>query len=303
MKKIVTSLTFLGMLIFSGCSSDTTNNNNLDVLNDDKPRITLYGEKDIYINLGTTSVLANDKFSAEDSVDGDLTSNVKRTNNIDFSRAGKYQVTYFVEDSDGFTDTQTRSVTIVDPSLSTSGGINSGISGDNQNYSSDVDSGNPWANQNYSGDVDSGTSISGTTSDIESFKVWYYNTCGETFNESLYNPTNSSYNGTINCSNKGLDYIDLSELTIFNYIDTIDLSHNNLTNIDFTPIKDIQGLNWLYINNNTATLKSHYDTESERNALFRFFTNVHGGDGKTGLFIGFKPDQNNSNDETLRIIF
>ncbi|MCH9740074.1 MAG: DUF5011 domain-containing protein [Epsilonproteobacteria bacterium] len=295
MKKVVTSLSLLSMLVFSGCSTDTTNDN-LGVLDEDKPRITLYGEKDIYINLGTMVVLENDNFIAEDTVDGDLTDYVERTHNIDFTRAGEYQVTYFVEDSDGFSDTQTRSVTIVDPDYDSST--------DNQNSSGNVDLGTQVGNENDSGNVDLGTPIGGSTySDIESFKVWYYNTCGETFNESLYNATTSSYSGKIDCSNKGLDYIDLSQLSIFNSIDSIDLGYNNLTDIDFSPIQDIQGLNYLYINNNTATLKSQYDTVSERNALFNFFTNLHGGDGKTGLFIGFKPHQQDSDEETLRISF
>ena len=300
MKKTVMGLMLFGMVIFSGCSSDTTNDN-LGVLDDDKPRITLYGDKEIVINLGTNSVLENDSFIAEDAEDGDLTTSVKRTHNIDFTKVGVYQVTYFVEDSDGFTDTKTRTVKIVNPNDNAS---NNNPSTDNQDHSGDIDTGTIIDNtQNGYDNPDLGTPIDGggnsNYSDIDSFKTWYYNTCGETFNESLYNSTTSSYRGKIDCSNKGLDYIDLNELSIFNSINIIDLSHNNLTDIDFTPIQNIQGLNYLYINNNTATLKNKYNTVSKRNALFRFFTNIHGGDGKTGLFIGFKPNGN----KTLRISF
>ena len=296
MKKTVAGLMLFGMILFSGCNTDTTNNN-LGVLDDDKPRITLYGDKEIEINLGTNSVLENDNFIAEDAVDGDLTASVKRTHNIDFTKVGVYQVTYFVEDSDGFTDTQTRTVTIIDPN-------NNSSTNNNQDHSGDIDSGTTIDNnQNDYNNPDLGTPVDGggssNYSDIESFKTWYYNTCGETFNESLYNSTTSSYSGKIDCSNKSLDYIDLNQLSIFNSISIIDLSHNNLTDIDFTPIQNIQGLNYLYINNNTATLKNKYNTVSKRNALFRFFTNIHGGDGKTGLFIGFKP----KGKETLRISF
>lgn len=297
MKKTVMGLMLFGMVIFSGCSSDTTNDN-LGVLDEDKPRITLYGDKEIVINLGTNRILENDNFIAEDSEDGDLTASVKRTHNIDFTKVGVYQVTYFVEDSDGFTDTQTRTVKIVNPN-------DNNLSTDNQDHSGDIDLGTTTDNnQNgYDNNPDLGTPIDGdgtiTYSDIENFTTWYYNTCGETFNEALYNSTTKSYSGKIDCSNKGLDYIDLNTLSLFNSINIIDLSHNNLTDIDFTPIQNIQGLNYLYINNNTTTLKRKYDTASERNALFRFFTNIHGGDGKTGLFIGFKPNAK----ETLRISF
>lgn len=260
---------------------DNNSNNNLGEFGDsDKPRITLYGNSDIYINLGTTTVLENDSFIATDTVDGDLTYSVTRTDDIDFTRVGVYTVTYFVEDSDGNSDTKTRRVTILDNSSSSN----------NDNYENE--------------DSDLGTPIGGSGySAIEDFKIWYYNTCGESFNSALYNASTGRYRGKINCSNKDLDYIDLSTLSVFSAIDTIDLSHNRLTNIDFSPILDIEGLNYLYINNNTEELKRKYDSVSERKALFRSFTNINGGDGETGLFIGFKPIKSSSSEEFLKIIF
>ncbi len=373
MKKRATSLILSTIFIFSGCTSDT-NSDNLDILDDDKPRITLYGDTDIHISLGTYTVLENDSFKAYDKIDGDLTYNVTRTNNIDFSKAGVYEVKYFVEDSDGYTDTKTRRVTIEDTSIDNNNsniyygdngkpkitlygetniyiilGTNSVLENDSfkaedredgdltysVTRSDDIDfsrtgsytvtyyvqdsDGNsdtqtrkvtilePDNNYNNGGgdSYDYGTPIDGGSgySAIEDFSTWYYNTCGESFNSSLYNPDTGRYRGKINCSNKDLDSIDLSTLSVFTAIDTIDLSHNSLTYIDFSPILDIEGLNYLYINNNTQTLKNRYDTESERNALFRSFTNIHGGDGKTGLFIGFKPTKSNDNEEFFRIIF
>lgn len=376
MRKRAVSLLLLGIFAFGGCVSDT-NNNNLDILDDDKPRITLYGDTDIHIPLGTNRVVENDRFIAEDKQDGDLTNSVKRTNNIDFTKAGTYTVTYFVEDSDGYNDTKTRRVIIEDNSYSNNDNLVVGGNGtptitlygdtdihiplgtnrvlENDSFiatdredgdltnrvqrTNDIDfsragtytvtysvvdsdghsdtqtrtvtidnnsySNNNNNNNNGGGNSDIGTSINGDgyTSALDDFESWYYNTCGESFNRALYNESTGKYRGTIECSNKGLDYIDLSKLSIFTAINKIDLSHNNLTDIDFSPIRDIQGLNYLYINNNTAQLKRKYNTEAKRKALFRFFTNIHGGNGKNGLFIGFKPNQNNRSIDNFRIIF
>ena len=370
MRKRAISLLLLGVFAFGGCQSDT-NNNNLDILDEDKPRITLYGDTEIHIPLGTNRVLENDRFKAEDKQDGDLTNSVKRTNNIDFSRAGTYTVTYFVEDSDGYSDTKTRSVIIEDNSYSNNnnlGGTDDGrpkitLYGDRDIYiplgtNSVLENDSFVATDREDGDLtnsvqrthdidfsragtytvtyyvvdsdgnsdtqtrsvtitDSNTNSGGGSSDIGTpingggssnsalydFETWYYNTCGESFNRALYNESTGKYRGKIDCSNKGLDYIDLSKLSMFTAIDTIDLSHNNLTDIDFTPIRDIEGLNYLYINNNTAQLKRKYNTPAKRKALFRFFTNIHGGDGKTGLFIGFKLNQGNRSIDNFRIIF
>jgi hypothetical protein len=294
MKKVIVASILSSMIIFNGCGDTTEENNcgvDVSMLSGDNPLITLQGDTEIEIPLGTTEVLADDSFCAYDPQDGDLSQSVVRTNNIDFSRAGVYQVTYTVEDSDGFTDTKYRTVTIVDSNNNNSYGLL-----DPNNDSSISGGGEYIDNSNLGEQI-------GESNDIVTFTSWYYNTCGGTFDSTLYDSSTNSYSGKIDCSNKSLDSIDLTQLSMFSSIDTIDLSHNNLTNIDFTPIKDIQGLNYLYINNNTATLKKKYDTVSKRNALFRFFTNLHGGDGKTGLFIGFKPHQQDSDKETLRVNF
>ena len=51
-------------------------------------------------------------FTAYDNEDGDLTNQVQVTNNIDYQTPGEYQITYFVIDSGGLSDTMTRTIII-----------------------------------------------------------------------------------------------------------------------------------------------------------------------------------------------
>ena len=111
------ALIFSGMLLFIGCGDGTTPTNNQsieDALDTDKPKIKLEGADKIQITLGTTNI-SESGYSAYDEADGDLTSAIKRENNIDFTKVGEYKVTYTVEDTDGNKDTKYRYVTIVNP--------------------------------------------------------------------------------------------------------------------------------------------------------------------------------------------
>jgi hypothetical protein len=230
MKKVIVASILSSMIIFNGCGDTTEENNcgvDVSMLSGDNPLITLQGDTEIEIPLGTTEVLADDSFCAYDPQDGDLSQSVVRTNNIDFSRAGVYQVTYTVEDSDGFTDTKYRTVTIVDEQ---------NPNGNEQSLLDTTTDGSLWS------DVTGGT--------IESFKDWYSSVCGQTFDDSAYNANTGQYNGTIYCSNRNLQTIDLSELSIFSTIQGLDLSGNQLTDIDFSKL----GLNEL--TNNTKILIS-----------------------------------------------
>jgi hypothetical protein len=51
-------------------------------------------------------------FSADDPQDGDLSSDVNVTSNVDYSKEGDYVVEYFVKDSDGHSATQKREIII-----------------------------------------------------------------------------------------------------------------------------------------------------------------------------------------------
>ena len=348
--------------MFTGCGGD---DNNSTASDGETPTITLQGDTNIEIPLGTMTI-PEDGYSAFDFQDGDITDKVERSNNIDFNRAGDYEVTYSVTDSDGNVGTAIRHVKIVngnsDPFYDgggTNGGGNSGnnnyqgsapvisfnqdtvyltlgenfrtsqyyndyratdaedgdltsqviidASGVNSNvagtyvatYSVTDSSGNYVAKdkivviQNYYNNDGNNNNNNGSYSELSNFKSWYSSTCGGTFNESLYNASTRKYHGKIDCSHQGLSSIDLSALSVFDGIDDLDLSYNNLSYIDFSPIRDIHEMWVLHIDHNTQTLKERYDTESERVALFKYFTNIHGGHGNThdsnaGLDIKFK---------------
>jgi hypothetical protein len=238
-------------------TSSSTCGNDLGMLSGDNPVITLEGDTEIEIPLGTEEILANDRFCAYDPQDGELSQYVVRNNNIDFSRVGQYEVTYTVEDNDGNRDTKTRTVTIVDTNNNSSDAdpygdpYNNDSSIDNPNADGGFDLGQQIGS-NTDGDFDLGQQIGSSTggSDIDNFKTWYYNVCGKNFNETKYNETTRSYNDTISCSGVGLDSIDLSVLSVFSTINGLDLSNNQLAYIDFSQL----GLN--ESTNNTKILKS-----------------------------------------------
>jgi len=295
---------------FSMCDTiGYTNNarNNVDALSGDNPIITLDGQRIITISQGTASILSNgDIFYANDVQDGDLTNEVQRTDDVNLDVAGEYHIKYRVEDSEGNEDIKCRKVIVTgtDINTNTTGNYDDG-NYNTDNYNNDngyVDDYTGQDNSNLGTLIDGGNSASNINSDLDTFIAWYSNTCGGVFNNNLYNESTKSYNGTIDCSNRGLTSIDLTPLSMFDGINEIKLNNNRLTDIDFTPIRDIHTLWKLNISYNTQTLKNKYDTASERNALFRFFTNLHGGDGKTtGLWIGFKP--RNGDENELRIDF
>ena len=54
------------------------------------------------------------EYSANDKEDGDLTANIEVTGEVNFSKAGSYELTYKVTDSDGNTTIKTRTVAVVD---------------------------------------------------------------------------------------------------------------------------------------------------------------------------------------------
>ena len=350
MKKInalafMTIFALYSTTLFTGC--DSTNDSNTTASDGVTPTITLKGNTNIEIPLGTMS-LQEDGYSAFDFQDGDVTNNVQRSNNINWNAAGDYAVTYSVTDSDGNTGTAVRHVKIVNNSNNSGNGGN-GSQGSapviafsqytvyltlGENFSTSQYYNDYSATDAEDGDLkgqviidDSAvnSNITGTyvvsysvtdsagnqitqdkvvviqnnydnsyTTELDDFTAWYSDTCGRTFNESLYDESTRKYHGTIDCSYQGLSSIDLSALSIFDGIDDLDLSHNNLSDIDFSPIQDIHEMWGLHIDHNTQTLKKQYDTKSERVALFKYFTNIHGGSGNTddnnaGLNIYFKP--------------
>lgn len=70
---------------------------NVHVIDDDKPIITLNGEKNQTINYKTNYI--EEGYNAIDNLDGDITNKVEIINNIDNTKLGKYKIIYKVKDS------------------------------------------------------------------------------------------------------------------------------------------------------------------------------------------------------------
>lgn len=364
MKKMIMLSAVTGVLLLTGCGENTYDE---DQFNEDAPVITLLGDRTIEIPLGQRTV-NEPGFSATDTQDGDITYAVKVTNNIDLNTPGTYTVTYNVMDSEGFTDTETRTITILDPNSNSSSDNNSSSNDitpydGGQTYTGSVPQikfpgGNPlylalgeeydtaYSAQDFEdGDLGASVKISGsdfninqtgtytvtysvtdshgntaterrtvfvgeyttnndtttwsdttwndiTPSDLDNFKSWYSSTCGNSFNDSLYNENTGYYAGTISCASRGLDSIDLSTMSIFssiqsidfshnnldyidlspfnntNVIEKVDLSHNNFSSIDFTPLYQLNNINELWINNNNLNYN-----RAKREEIYRGFNN------------------------------
>ena len=74
------------------------------------PTITLHGNKTVNLTIGQS--YSEPGFSAYDKEDGNLTSSVVATSNLDNTKAGTYKVTYEVSDSDGNRVTSTRVIIV-----------------------------------------------------------------------------------------------------------------------------------------------------------------------------------------------
>ena len=80
---------------------------------DEKPVITLNGDKDIFIPLGGEYI--DEGISAIDNCDQDITSKVKTTNNIDNTKVGDYKIEYQVKDNSNNKSTITRNIKVREP--------------------------------------------------------------------------------------------------------------------------------------------------------------------------------------------
>lgn len=76
------------------------------------PVISLNGSNIVSVNLGSTYTDAG--ATAIDNVDGNITSKIKVSSNVNTSKVGTYYVTYTVSDNAGNTATNTRKVEVVD---------------------------------------------------------------------------------------------------------------------------------------------------------------------------------------------
>ena len=72
------------------------------------PELRLNGDEEITLAVGTD--FEDPGYSATDDFDGDITDKVVRSGNVDPSKAGRYTLTYTVQDSAGNTTTKTRTI-------------------------------------------------------------------------------------------------------------------------------------------------------------------------------------------------
>ncbi len=114
-KKIEQNIDLKNKKVIYKVSDSSLNSIEKDVeisINDkDKPKITLNGNKTLYITIG--GAFKEPGYIAQDNCDGDITKKVIVTNNIDLNKAGTYTITYKVSDSASNDITITREVKVL----------------------------------------------------------------------------------------------------------------------------------------------------------------------------------------------
>lgn len=94
-------------------SNDTTTNSNKTTSSKDvtKPDIVIIGDSEITITVGSN--YEDQGAKATDNEDGDITSKIKVTGNVDTSEEGNYVLTYSVSDKAGNKDSKSRIIYVV----------------------------------------------------------------------------------------------------------------------------------------------------------------------------------------------
>ena len=104
------------LLLLSGCggggsgSSSSSGSSGGTQHDTNKPKVTLIGDKEVLLKLGES--YSDPGATAYDQEDGDLTSQIQKTSNIDNQKIGNYEIVYSVTDSAGNTDTAKRKVSV-----------------------------------------------------------------------------------------------------------------------------------------------------------------------------------------------
>ena len=120
MKKLL--YLFLTVLIVA-CSgednnNDGDNNNNTDTT---PPIISLIGSANVVVNQGDTFI--DEGATATDNVDGDLTSSITVSGNVDTAIIGNYVLNYSVSDAAGNNASATRNVSVIEPLVCLNGEV------------------------------------------------------------------------------------------------------------------------------------------------------------------------------------
>ena len=92
-------------------------NRNVVVADFEPPTLTLSGEKNQYIKLGTEYIEAG--YSASDNIEGDVTAKVEISGSVDTSNIGLYTITYKVTDGSGNSTSDIREVYVYEKQVET----------------------------------------------------------------------------------------------------------------------------------------------------------------------------------------
>ena len=92
-------------------------NRNVVVADFEPPTLTLSGEKNQYIKLGTEYIEAG--YSASDNIEGDVTAKVEISGSVDTSNIGLYTITYKVTDASGNSTSAIREVYVYEKQVET----------------------------------------------------------------------------------------------------------------------------------------------------------------------------------------
>ncbi len=108
---------------------DSSNNSTqieekITYIDTEKPILKLNGSTTTYVKVGTKYV--DEGATASDSCDGDLTSKIEITSNVDINTLGDYQVSYKVSDTEGNSESLTRKVVVTDKDNLVNGFVSDG---------------------------------------------------------------------------------------------------------------------------------------------------------------------------------
>ena len=100
----------INYIVKDSSENENSTTRNLKYTDIEKPQLSLYGKQTSYINVGTN--YKDPGYIATDNCDGNITTNVKTTNNINTNKPGTYKVSYEIKDAAGNTNSITRTVVV-----------------------------------------------------------------------------------------------------------------------------------------------------------------------------------------------
>ena len=103
-------IAFLTMLVLVACNNSSDNSGPNEQADTTSPDISLLGSDLITLTVGDT--YSEQGATAQDNVDGDITTSITLTGSVDTETSGEYLITYTVSDAAGNENTVTRTITV-----------------------------------------------------------------------------------------------------------------------------------------------------------------------------------------------